>query len=91
MPPSTLTPFGIWEVAGGGEEVLHGVVVVVHEGRVEDYDLVPTNSSKSCCEQLRKGGVAATPHTSPSQCNQKGCLYIAVYVLLWHLQHPTRK
>ena len=55
--------------------MLHGVVVVVHEGGIEVYDLAGTNASKSCCEQLRKGGVAVTLHTSPSHCNQK-ILYI---------------
>ena len=34
----------------------HGVVVVVHEGVVEVYDLAGTYASKSCCGQLRKGG-----------------------------------
>ena len=78
-PPSTLAPFGVWEVTrGGSEELLNGVVVVV-----EVYHLAGDNASKSYCEQLRKGGVAVTLHTGSPQCNQKNCLYIAVRVLLW--------
>ena len=70
MPPCTVPPFGAWKVSGEGvEEILHGVVVVVHERGVEVYDLAGTNASKSCCEQLRKRGIAVTLHTSPSHCN----------------------
>ena len=38
---------------------------------------------------LRARGVAVAMHTSPLHCNQQICIYIAVWVLLWHLQHPT--
>ena len=89
MPHSTLLTFGVWEVTGAGGGMLHGVVVVAHEGVVEVYDLASANASKSTCQKLRKGGVAFTLHTSPSHCNQKNCLYTAVRLLLWHLQHPT--
>ena len=76
-----------WEA----EERLHRVVFATHQGGVEVYDLAGTNASEFRGERLRKGGVAVTLHTSPSHCNQKRCLSIAVRVLGWHLQHPTRK
>ena len=96
MPPTTLPAFGVWEVTGGrrgggGGEMLHGIVVALHERGVEVYDLAGTNASKSTCAKLRVGGVAVALHTSPPHCNQSNCLYIAVRVLMWHLQHPTRE
>ena len=45
----------------------------------------PSHVATSC----GKGGVGVTLNTSPLQCNQENCLYIAVRVLLWHVQHPT--
>ena len=91
MPSTTVPAFGAWEVTRGGGGMLHGIVVAVHEGGVEFYDLIGTNASKSKCTRLREGGVAIAMHTSPSHCHQKNCLCIAVGVLLWHLQHRIRE
>ena len=59
------------------------------QGGVEVYDLAGTYGSKSTCAKLRARGVAGALHTSLKHCNQKNCLYIALPVLLWHLQHTT--
>ena len=92
MPPSTLPPFGKWEVTGGGGGGCPTVLWLwCTKWGVEVDDLAGTNASESCCNQLRKGGFEVTLHTSPSHCNQENCLYIAVRVLLWRMQHPTRE
>ena len=57
MPPSTLPPFGKWEVTGGHqEELLHGVVFAGHPGGWEVYDLAATAVSSSCTQKLRDRG-----------------------------------
>ena len=90
MPPSTLPPFGIWEVTGGHlEELLHGVVFVGHPGGWEVYDLAATAVSQSCTKKLREGGISVRMHTAPKDCNRRSCLYAAVRVLLWHMSHPV--
>ena len=91
-PLPKLPPPPIWGMGGdwgGGEEMLHGVNVVVHEGGVEVYDLAGTNAPKSCCEQLRKGRVGFTLHTSPPHCNKKNCVRIAVRVRVLLNVRPT--
>ena len=74
---------------GGGGEQLHGPLVAVHARGVEIFDMAGTNASRSIGAQLRAGGVRAGVHTSPPHCNEKNCMYIAVRVVLWHLEHPT--
>ena len=69
--------------------MLPAIVVAVHAGGVEVYDLAGTNASKSTCAKLCTGGAAAALHTSPPRCNQRNYLYIALRVVMWHLQHPT--
>ena len=83
-------PFGVWEAFfWGGKRWCTVWLLPCTKGGVEVYDVAGNNVSKSTCERLRKVGVALSLHTSPSHWNQQNCLYIAVPVLLWHLQHPT--
>ena len=90
LPPLSLCLASKWDVAaGGGGGMLHGIVVAMHARGFEVYDLAGTSAFKSTCAKIRARGVAATLHTSAPHCSQKNCLYIAVRVLLWHLQHPT--
>ena len=89
MPASTLPPFGKWDMTGGGGEQLHGPVAAVHAGGVEIFDLAGTNASKSVGAELRAGGVRVGLHTGPPHCNKTNCMYIAVRVVLWYLEHPT--
>ena len=90
MPPSTLPPFGKWEVTGGHqEELLHGVVFVGHPGGWEVYDLAATAVSRSCTQKLRDRGVSVRMHTAPDSCNRRNCMYVAVKIILWHMSHPV--
>ena len=90
MPPSTLPPFGKWEVTGGHvEELLHGVVYAGHRGGWEVYDLAATVVSRSCTQKLRERGVSVRMHTAPDSCNRRNCMYVAVKVILWHMIHPV--
>ena len=90
MPPSTLPPFGKWEVIGGHqEELLHGVVFAGHPGGWEVYDLAATAVSRSCTQKLRDRGVSVRMHTAPDSCNRHNCMYVAVKIILWHMSHPV--
>ena len=89
MPASTRPPFGKWDATRVGEEQLHRLVAAVYAGGVEFFDLAGTNASKSVGAELRARCVRVGVHTSPQQCNKKNCMYIAVRVVLWHLEHPT--
>ena len=66
-PPSTPPIWGMGGFFLGGEEMLHSMVVTVHKGGVEVYDVAGNNVSKSTCERLRKVGVQSActpaPHT----------------------------
>ena len=91
-----LHPPSFWQMGrdlggrgGGGGEQLHGLVVAVHAGGVENFDLAGSNASRSACSKLRARGVQAALHTSPPHCNQNNCMHIAMRMVLWHLQHPT--
>ena len=90
MPPSTLPPFGKWEVTGGHqEELLHGVVFAGHPGGWEVYDLEATGGLRSCTQKLRDRGVSVRMHTAPDSCNRHNCMYVAVKIILWHMSHPV--
>ena len=90
MPPSTLFPFGKWEVTRGHqEELLHGVVLAGHPGGWEVYDLAATAVSRSCTQKLRERGILVRMHTAPDSCNRRNCMYVAVKVILWHMTHPV--
>ena len=90
MPPSTLPPFGKWEVTvGHQEELLHGVVFAGHPWGSEVYDLAATAVSRSCTQKLRDGGVSVRMHTAPDSCNRHNCMYVAVKIILWHMSHPV--
>ena len=90
MPPSTLPPFGKWEVTGGHqEELLHGVVFAGHRGGWDVYDLAATAVSRSCTQKLRDRGVSVRMHTAPDSCNRHNCMSVAVQIILWHMSHPV--
>ena len=90
MPPSTLPPFGKWEVTGGHqEELLHGVVFAGTPRGWEVYDLAATAVSRSCTQKLRDRGVSVRMHTAPDSCNRHNCMYVAVKIILWHMSHPV--
>ena len=90
MPPSTLPPFGKWEVTGGHqEELLHGVVFAGHPRGWEVYDLAATAVSRSCTQKPRDRGVSVRMHTAPDSCNRHNCMYVAVKIILWHMSHPV--
>ena len=75
LPPSTLPPFGKWEVRGGHqEELLHGVVFAGHPSGWEVYDLAATAVSRSCTQKLREGGISVRMHTAPKSSNRRNCM-----------------
>ena len=89
MPASNLPPFGKWELKGGAE-MLHGIVVAVHAGGVEVYDLAGNNACKSLCAKVCARGVAIALRTCPPHCNQKNWLYIAVGLVPWLCNTPEQ-
>ena len=65
---------GKWDMTGGGDEMLHGIVVAVYARGVEVYDLAGTNASKSTCVKFR-GCCSYPTHQPPALHSRKLFIY----------------